>query len=69
MKQLFKELTFPNGVKAKNKFLLAPLTNMQSPDQGKISDDEYDKIESLRRELNLPEAQVRAIVEIMYKDR
>ena len=41
MKQLFKELTFPNGVKAKNKFLLAPLTNMQSPDQGKISDDEY----------------------------
>ena len=27
------------------------------------------KKSSLRRELNLPEAQVRAIVEIMYKDR
>ena len=27
------------------------------------------KSSSLRRELNLPEAQVRAIVEIMYKDR
>ena len=41
MEQLFKELTFSNGVKAKNKFLLAPLTNMQSPDQGRISDDEF----------------------------
>ena len=36
MEQLFKELTFSNGVKAKNKFLLAPLTNMQSPDQGEF---------------------------------
>ena len=41
----------------------------QALEDGEISDDEYDKIESLRRELNLPEAQVRAIVEIMYKDR
>ena len=41
MEQLFKELTFSNGVKARNKFLLAPLTNMQSPDQGRISDDEF----------------------------
>ena len=42
MKNLFKELTFSNGVKARNKFLLAPLTNMQSPDQGKISNDEFN---------------------------
>ena len=41
MEQLFKELTFSNGVTAKNRFLLAPLTNMQSPDQGKISDEEF----------------------------
>ena len=41
MEHLFKELVFSNGVKARNKFLLAPLTNMQSPDQGKISDDEF----------------------------
>ena len=42
MEHLFKELTFSNGVKARNKFLLAPLTNMQSPDIGKLSNDEFD---------------------------
>ena len=42
MKSLFNELTFANGVKAKNKFLLAPLTNMQSPDGGKLSEDEFN---------------------------
>ena len=42
MKSLFNELTFSNGVKAKNKFLLAPLTNMQSPDEGKLSEDEFN---------------------------
>ena len=41
MQSLFNELTFSNGVKAKNKFLLAPLTNMQSPDSGKLSEDEF----------------------------
>ena len=41
METLFKELTFSNGVKAKNKFMLAPLTNMQSPDHGKISEEEF----------------------------
>jgi 2,4-dienoyl-CoA reductase-like NADH-dependent reductase (Old Yellow Enzyme family) len=29
-------------VTAKNRFLLAPLTNMQSPDNGKLSNDEYN---------------------------
>ena len=42
MHSLFNELTFSNGVKAKNKFLLAPLTNMQSPDSGKLSEDEFN---------------------------
>ena len=42
MEHLFKELTFSNGVKARNKFLLAPLTNMQSPDIGKLSNDEFN---------------------------
>ena len=42
MQSLFNELTFTNGVKAKNKFLLAPLTNMQSPDGGKLSEDEFN---------------------------
>ncbi len=42
MESLFNELTFSNGKSAKNKFLLAPLTNMQSPDRGKLSEEEFN---------------------------
>jgi len=58
---------FASQVSRKKDILMAEVS--QALQDGEISDDEYDKIESLRRELNLPEAQVRAIVEIMYKDR
>ncbi|TMP55915.1 MULTISPECIES: NADH:flavin oxidoreductase [Pseudoalteromonas] len=35
------EITFKNGVTMPNRFMLAPLTNSQSYDDGKLSEDEY----------------------------
>ena len=32
----------PRGVTMKNRFMLAPLTNPQSHDDGVLSDEEYD---------------------------
>jgi voltage-gated potassium channel len=58
---------FASQVSRKKDILMAEVSH--ALEDGEISDDEYEKIEHLRRELNLPEAQVRAIVEIMYKDR
>ena len=58
---------FASQVSRKKDILMAEVSHALQ--DGKISDDEYEKIEHLRRELNLPESQVRAIVEIMYKDR
>ena len=58
---------FASQVSRKKDILMAEVSHALQ--DGEISDDEYEKIEHLRRELNLPEAQVRAIVEIMYKDR
>jgi len=37
----FEPLQFPCGVKMKNRFMLAPMTNTQSFDDGTLSDDEY----------------------------
>lgn len=39
-KNLFDALSFRNGVKARNRIFLAPMTNMQSHDDGTLSDDE-----------------------------
>jgi len=39
---LFSPLTFQNGKTLKNRFMLAPLTNLQSHDDGTLSDDEYN---------------------------
>ena len=58
---------FASQVSRKKDILMAEVSHALQ--DGEISDDEYEKIEHLRRELNLPESQVRAIVEIMYKDR
>ncbi len=58
---------FASQVSRKKDILMAEVSHALQ--DGVISEDEYEKIEHLRRELNLPEAQVRAIVEIMYKDR
>lgn len=37
----FEPLTFAHGPTSKNRFMLAPLTNMQSHADGTLSDDEY----------------------------
>ena len=39
--QLCDALTFNNGAKLENRFMLAPLTNLQSGTDGVLSDDEY----------------------------
>jgi 2,4-dienoyl-CoA reductase-like NADH-dependent reductase (Old Yellow Enzyme family) len=41
MTDLFKPLRFKCGVVAKNRFMLAPMTNTQSHADGSLSDDEY----------------------------
>ncbi len=41
MKDAFRPLTFASGTRMKNRFALAPLTNMQSHEDGRLSDDEY----------------------------
>ncbi len=34
-------ITFPCGIRSKNRFMLAPMTNTQSHDDGTLSEDEY----------------------------
>ncbi|HTP78382.1 MAG TPA: NADH:flavin oxidoreductase [Rhizomicrobium sp.] len=41
MSQLFEPLQMQRGPAWKNRFMLAPLTNSQSHDDGRLSDDEY----------------------------
>ena len=41
MTDLFAPLTFASGATMKNRFMLAPLTNLQSHPDGVLSDDEY----------------------------
>ena len=41
MNDLFQPLSFKSGSIAKNRFMLAPLTNTQSHADGRLSDDEY----------------------------
>ena len=41
MPSLFEPLTFKRGASLKNRFALAPLTNLQSHPDGRLSDDEY----------------------------
>ena len=41
MTSLFDELTFTRGPSMKNRFMLAPLTNQQSHQDGTLSDDEF----------------------------
>lgn len=41
MTDLFQPLSFKSGAVSKNRFMLAPLTNTQSQDDGRLSDDEY----------------------------
>jgi len=42
MTDLFAPLSFTRGPAMKNRFMLAPLTNLQSYPDGKISDDEHN---------------------------
>ena len=41
MKELLKPLSFARGPDMKNRFMLAPLTNTQSHDDGILSDEEF----------------------------
>lgn len=41
MTDLFQPLSFKTGAVAKNRFMLAPMTNTQSHADGRLSDDEY----------------------------
>ena len=41
MTDLFQPLSFKCGAVSKNRFMLAPLTNLQSHADGRLSDDEY----------------------------
>jgi 2,4-dienoyl-CoA reductase-like NADH-dependent reductase (Old Yellow Enzyme family) len=41
MRDAFRPLTFASGARMKNRFALAPLTNLQSHADGRLSDDEY----------------------------
>ena len=42
MAELYQSLTLKRGPQWKNRFMLAPLTNLQSHDDGRISDDEFN---------------------------
>ena len=42
MKNLNDQIKFPCGLTMKNRFMLAPLTNTQSHENGKLSDEEYN---------------------------
>ncbi len=42
MKILFESLAFAHGPTMKNRFMLAPLTNLQSHPDGTLSDEEYN---------------------------
>ena len=41
MYRLFQPLDFISGSVMKNRFMLAPMTNLQSQNDGRLSDDEY----------------------------
>ena len=41
MEDAFRPLTFASGARMENRFALAPLTNLQSHENGRLSDDEY----------------------------
>ena len=41
MNKLNNSIVFPCGLTMKNRFMLAPLTNTQSFEDGKLSDDEF----------------------------
>ena len=42
MSSVAEPLQFPSGARMKNRFMLAPLTNQQSHEDGSLSDDEYN---------------------------
>ena len=41
MNKLNDNIAFPCGISMKNRFMLAPLTNTQSFEDGTLSDDEF----------------------------
>lgn len=49
MQHLFEPLTFNHGPAMPNRFMLAPLTNSQSHDDGTLSDDEFNWLQMRAR--------------------
>ena len=45
MRDMHDPLEFPCGLRMKNRFMVAPMTNLQSDDDGVLSDDEYHWLE------------------------
>lgn len=50
---LFESLTFPNGKKVKNKFVLAPLTHTISNEDGTASDREIEFVRSRTKDVGM----------------
>ena len=48
-KELLETFSFRNGVKAKNRVFLAPMTNLQSHEDGTLSDDEHHWLQTRAR--------------------
>jgi len=48
-KDLLEPFSFRNGVKARNRIFLAPMTNLQSHDDGTLSDDELHWLDTRAR--------------------
>ena len=48
MPSLFEPISFTRGPGLKNRFMLAPLTNLQSHADGTLSDDEYHWLTGLQ---------------------
>ena len=42
MKKVSDKIIFRSGLEMKNRFMLAPLTNTQSHEDGSLSDDEFN---------------------------
>ena len=53
MKSLNDKLTFASGHQMKNRFMLAPLTNTQSHEDGVLSDDVYHWVIRHKKKLKL----------------
>ena len=55
MTALLDPMSFPRGVTMKNRFMLAPLTNSQSHDDGVLSDEDLELYEKAKARVLSPD--------------